>query len=95
MATKMTKAELIRAIADETGQSQDAVDKTIAALTGQIIQAATNGVDVTLAGFGTFKRKESSARKGRNPATGETIDIAASSSLGFKQAQAAKDALNS
>ena len=80
MATKMTKAELVRAIAEDTGQ---------------IIQAATNGVDVTLAGLGTFKRKENSARKGRNPATGEAIDIAASSSLGFKQAQAAKDQLNS
>ncbi|WP_216598394.1 HU family DNA-binding protein [Phaeobacter sp. 11ANDIMAR09] len=91
---KLTKAELIRAVAEETGQSQDAIEKTLAALTNKIIQTVKNGNDVTLSGFGTFKRKENSARKGRNPATGEAIDIAASSSLSFKQAQAVKDELN-
>lgn len=95
MAKKMTKAELIRAIAEETGQNQDAVEKTIAALTGKIIRAAKDGIDVPLAGLGTFKRKENAARQGRNPATGESIAIAASTALGFKQAQAAKDQLNS
>ncbi|MCD9148941.1 HU family DNA-binding protein [Pseudophaeobacter flagellatus] len=91
---KLTKAELIRAVAEETGQSQDAVDKTIAALAQQIIKAVKNGDDVTLPGLGTFKRRENAARKGRNPATGEAMDIAASSSLGFKQSQAVKDELN-
>jgi len=92
--SKLTKAELIRAIAEETGQSQEVVDKTLAALTHKIIKTVKNGDDVTLSGLGTFKRRENAARKGRNPATGESIDIAASSSLGFKQAQAVKDELN-
>ncbi len=91
---KLTKAELIRAIAEEAGQSQDAVEKTLAALTNKVVQSVKNGDDVTLSGLGTFKRRENAARKGRNPATGESIDIAASSSLGFKQAQAVKDELN-
>jgi DNA-binding protein HU-beta len=93
---KLTKAELMRALADETGQSQDAVEKTIAALTRQITKALKKGDDVTLPGFGTFKRRDNAARQGRNPATGEAMEIAASSSLSFKQAQAQamKDALN-
>jgi DNA-binding protein HU-beta len=92
--TKLTKAELIRAIAEETGQSQDAVDKTVAALTHRLVETVKGGNDVALPGLGTFKRRENAARKGRNPATGESIDIAASSSMAFKQAQAVKDELN-
>ncbi len=92
--TKLTKAELIRAISEETGQSQDAVDKTVAALVHKIVETVKSGNDVTLPGLGTFKRRETAARKGRNPATGESIDIAASSSLAFKQAQTVKAELN-
>ena len=56
--SKLTKAELIRAIAEETGQSQEVVDKTLAALTHKIIKTVKNGDDVTLSGLGTFKRRE-------------------------------------
>ncbi len=92
--SKLTKAELIRAIAEETGQSQEAVDKTITALVGQITKAAVANQEVTLLGLGTFKRSERAARKGRNPSTGESIQIAAASSLTFKQAKAVKEQLN-
>lgn len=92
--SKLPKVELIRAIADETGQSQDAIDQTIGALTKKIIEAVKDGNDVSLPGFGTFKRRENAARAGRNPATGEAMEVPASVSLAFKQGQAAKDKLN-
>lgn len=93
--TKLTKADLVRNIAEETGQTQEAVDKTIAALVGQITKAAVASQEVTLLGLGTFKRSERAARAGRNPSTGEAIQIAAASSLTFKQAKAVKEQLNS
>ena len=91
---KLNYSDLIRAIAEETGQSQEAVKATLSALTEQIIKAAEAGSDTTIPGLGVFKRSERAARKGRNPSTGMEIEIAASSSLSFKPAKAAKDRLN-
>lgn len=59
-----------------------------------IAQAASKGEEVSIAGFGKFKVKSSAAREGRNPATGATINIAASKKLGFAPAKALKDHLN-
>ena len=59
-----------------------------------IVAAATSGNEVSISGFGKFKIKESAAREGRNPATGETIQIAASKKLAFAPAKAVKDRLN-
>jgi DNA-binding protein HU-beta len=58
-----------------------------------IVEAAKQGDEVNLAGFGKFKVKDSPARQSRNPATGETIEIAASRKLGFSPARQVKDAL--
>ena len=58
-----------------------------------IVNAAKKGEEVNLAGFGKFKVKDSPARQGRNPATGEAIEIAASRKLGFTPAKQVKDAL--
>lgn len=60
----------------------------------QIAEAAKNGVETNVPGFGKFKVKETPAREGRNPATGATIKIAASKKLTFTPAKAVKDALN-
>ncbi|WP_298967081.1 HU family DNA-binding protein [uncultured Roseibium sp.] len=60
----------------------------------EITKAAMNGTETNLTGFGKFKVKETAARQGRNPATGETIQIAASKKLTFAPAKALKDALN-
>ncbi|MFC4217190.1 HU family DNA-binding protein [Pseudophaeobacter arcticus] len=95
MSKKITKQDLIRSIAEELGQTQEAVGATIEALIGQITNAAMASQEVSLHGFGTFKRSERAARAGRNPATGVSIQIEASSSLGFKPAKAVKDKLNS
>ena len=64
-------------------------------MVGAIIDAAMRDEEVSLSGFGKFKVKESAAREGRNPATGETIQIAAAKKLSFTPAKAVKDKLNS
>ena len=58
------------------------------------MDALVAGDKVQLVGFGTFAVKERAARSGRNPATGETITIAASKSIGFAAGKALKDAVN-
>lgn len=60
----------------------------------EIASAAASGAETNIAGFGKFKVKATAAREGRNPATGETIKIAASKKLTFAPAKAVKDALN-
>lgn len=59
-----------------------------------IAEAAAKGEEISLPGFGKFKVKSSPARQGRNPATGATIEIAASKKLAFAPAKALKDSLN-
>jgi DNA-binding protein HU-beta len=66
------------------------VDGVLAA----IVEAAAKGEEISLNGFGKFKVKDSPAREGRNPANGETIQIAASKKLSFAPAKAVKDRLN-
>ena len=59
-----------------------------------IADAAASGDETSIPGFGKFKVKDTPAREGRNPSTGETIEIAASKKLTFTPAKALKDALN-
>ncbi len=90
----MNTSELIEKVAAEAGlekaQARKAVDAVVAAVTA----AAKAGESVALTGFGQFKVKDSPARQGRNPATGATIEIAASRKLTFSPAKAVKDTLN-
>ena len=59
-----------------------------------VVEAATKGEEVSIPGFGKFKVAAREARQGRNPATGETIQIAASKKLAFTPAKQVKDAMN-
>ena len=90
----MNVAQLVDQVAAAAGlektQARKAIDATFAAIT----KAASDGDGVALAGFGQFKVKDSPARQGRNPATGQTIEIAASRKLAFTPAKTVKDALN-
>ena len=90
----MNKGDLIEAVADKAGLSKAdagrAVDATIEAIT----KALKKGKQVSLVGFGTFAVKKRAARTGRNPRTGETIQIKASNVPGFKAGKALKDAVN-
>ena len=94
-ALTMTKQELAQKVASGTGltgsAATGAVDATFEAITAEL----AGGGDVAVAGFGKFSVSERSAREGRNPATGATIQIAASTAAKFSPATALKKALNS
>ena len=89
----MKLAELIDHVANEAGVEKSAAKKTVDAVLTGIVNAARKGEEVNLAPIGKFKVKDSPARQGRNPATGEAIEIAASRKLGFTPAKQVKDAL--
>ncbi len=90
----MNKSELIDAIADNAGLTKAdagrALDGVITAVTGVL----KGGDSVSLVGFGTFAVKDRAARAGRNPQTGETIQIKAAKVPSFKAGKALKDAVN-
>ena len=90
----MNNNDLADSIAADHGISKADARKIVDTVFTKIIGAASRGEEVSLNGFGKFKVKDSPAREGRNPATGETIQIAASKKLTFAPAKAVKDALN-
>ncbi len=90
----MNKSELIDAVAEEADLSKAAAGRAVDALVNSITGALKAGDQITLVGFGTFMVKERAARSGRNPRTGETIEISASSMPVFKAGKALKDAVN-
>ena len=90
----MNNADLAEKLANDHGTTKADARKLVDAVFAAIADAAAAGDEVSLNGFGKFKVKESAAREGRNPSTGETIQIAASKKLGFGAAKAVKDRLN-
>ena len=71
----MNKAELVQSVADQTGLTKKASREAIDAITSVITDALARGEKVTLVGFGAFKVVERKARKGRNPRTGQIVQI--------------------
>ncbi|PZU09932.1 MAG: integration host factor [Sphingobium sp.] len=90
----MNNSDLAEAVASAHDLSKADARKLVDAVIGAIADAAAKGDEVSLSGFGKFKVKDSPARQGRNPSTGETIEIAASKKLAFTPAKAIKDRLN-
>ncbi len=90
----MNNAELAETLVADLGMTKPDARKAVDGVMAAIVSAAAKGEEITLAGFGKFKIKDSPAREGRNPGTGEAIQIAASRKLTFVQAKAVKDALN-
>jgi len=90
----MNKAELIDAVAESADLSKASATRALDAALDAITNALKNDDQVTLVGFGTFSVKARAARTGRNPRTGEAIQIAASNVPGFKAGKALKDAVN-
>ena len=90
----MNKTELIAAVAENAGLSKKDWEAAIKALTEVITDALKSGDKVQLVGFGTFEVSERAAREGRNPQTGETMNIAACKAPKFKAGKALKDAIN-
>lgn len=90
----MNKSELIDAVAESADLSKTDATKAVDAFASTVTDALNQGDQVTLVGFGTFTVRERAARTGRNPRTGESINIAASKVPGFKAGKALKDAVN-
>ena len=89
----MNKAELVNAIADKTGQPASSVNDVLAAFEDVVTGAVAGGEKVQLAGFLTFERSERAARTGRNPATGESINIPAATVPKVKIGKGFKDSV--
>ena len=89
----MNTKDLAKAAADKHGVTEKQAREVLDGLLDGISEAIAKGEEVSLPGFVKFKRKETPARQGRNPATGEAIQIAASSKVTFTPAKALKDRL--
>ncbi|MDI2589126.1 MULTISPECIES: HU family DNA-binding protein [unclassified Psychrobacillus] len=89
----MNKTELVNAVAEAAELSKKDASKAVEAVFESIQSALADGGKVQLIGFGNFEVRERAARKGRNPQTGEEIDIAASKVPAFKPGKALKDAV--
>jgi DNA-binding protein HU-beta len=90
----MNNSDLADSLAASQGVSKTDARALVDAVFAAIVDAAAKGEEVSLSGFGKFKVKDMPAREGRNPSSGETIQIAASKKLTFAPAKAAKDKLN-
>ena len=92
---KVTKEELIVKMAEsENGMTKAAARRMFELVIKTIEDTVAEGGTVNIIGFGSFSANETPARAGRNPATGETIKIAASKSPKFKAGKALKDRVN-
>jgi DNA-binding protein HU-beta len=85
---------MIEAIASGADISKAAAGRALDAMIDAVTTALKDGDQVNLVGFGTFLVRERAARTGRNPRTGETINIAAAKNPSFKAGKALKDAVN-
>lgn len=90
----MNKSELINSVASAADLSKADASRAVDGVIATVTQALQSGDQVTLVGFGTFLVRNREARVGRNPRTGETIQIKASKVPAFKAGKALKDALN-
>lgn len=94
MDKPLNKQELVAAVADKVALPKAKAGEVVDAVFGAIEEALSRGQEVRLVGFGTFVTATRKAAKGRNPRTGEEIDIPASTSVRFKPGKALKDAVS-
>ena len=90
----MNKVELIAAMAEQAGISKKDAEASLKAFIDIVEKELKDGGKVQLVGFGTFEVSKRAARTGRNPQTGETMEITASKTPRFKPGKAFKDLLN-
>lgn len=90
----MNKSELIEAIAASADIPKAAASRALDAMIDSVTDSLKNGDTVSLVGFGTFTVKDRAARTGRNPQTGEPIEISAARVPSFKAGKALKDSVN-
>lgn len=87
----MNKAEFVAKVAEKSGLTRKQAEAAVTAFTQTVTDSLRDGDKVQLMGFGTFEVKDRPARTGRNPATGEAIEIAASKAPVFKAGKSFKD----
>jgi DNA-binding protein HU-beta len=87
----MNKGELVDAIWEKAGVSKSKADAVLAALADTIMTTVGIGEKVTLVGFGSFEKRDRAAREGRNPKTGESLTIAATTVPAFIAGKAFKE----
>jgi DNA-binding protein HU-beta len=90
----LNKTELVSAVAEKTGLTKKDADKAVNALFEVVTETLADGERVQVVGFGTFEVRDRAARKGRNPQTGEVIDIAAAKLPAFKAGKALRQAVD-
>ena len=90
----MNKTELVAAMAEQTNLSKKDAEAALKAFIDVVSEELKKGEKVQLGGFGTFEVSERAAREGRNPQTGETMEIKASKTPKFKAGKALKDMMN-
>lgn len=91
---RLNKSDLVKVVADAGELSNAAAGRVLDALLDSIVKSVTKGESVVLTGFGSFEATKRAARQGRNPQTGETIQIAAATLPRFKPGKGFKDAVN-
>jgi nucleoid DNA-binding protein len=89
----MTKAQFIESVATATGQSKTEIERTLEVILETAAQALASGERIEFRGFGIFTPKETKARTGRNPRTGEAVTIAASRKVTFRPSKELKERL--
>lgn len=89
----MKKDEIVEAVAEAADISKAEAERALGAIVSTVTAQVAAGNKIQLPGLGTFEPRERSAREGRNPQTGETIQIAATTAPGFKAATAFKQAV--
>lgn len=89
----MRKPQLATVISEETGLNKDKANEVLNAILDTITQAV-DSQSVTLVGFGTFEKRHRGARNGKNPQTGEALQIKASNTVAFKPGKAFRDLLH-
>ena len=90
----MNKNDLVAVVADKTGLSKADATKSVDCVFDAITDSLKSGEEVRLVGFGTFNVTKRAASEGRNPRTGERIQIPASNQPRFKAGKGLKDAVN-
>jgi len=90
----MTKQNLVNYIAEETGLTKADSTRALDAVLNGIVKGLKEEGKVTLTGFCTFTKQHKEARQGRNPRTGETVDIPARNAVSIKAGAKLKDAMN-
>ncbi len=89
----MTKSETLQALAEKLGKTRKEISEMLEAVVGLAYEETKKSGEFTLPGLGKLVKKQRAARMGRNPATGEQIQIKAKTVVKFRLAKAAKDAI--